>query len=339
MVDYPWPAGTATGIGSMPGTDPVEAARIVFGELPELPHQPELPARGPGADLIGRTAAMLVDIHVDLQPSGWRLVDRPGLDWRRARDMLARDLDALGEVAAGHTGHTEHTGPLKVQLAGVWTLAAGVELRRGNKAVADPGATRDLTQSLVEGARRYAAEVRSRVPGARLLVQWDEPSLPAVLAGRVPTASGYGTLRAIDGQVAGVALAAAFTAVPDAWPVVHCCAADAPVALLRSAGASGISLDAGLLPGEDTLGEAIEAGVALWLGVLPGTDPTGPLDPARLAEPVRALWRRLGFPAEQLARQVVVTPSCGLAGATPEYARRALRAVRETARVLADAPE
>ena len=58
---YPWPAGSATGIGSMPGTDPAEAMRVIAGELPGFPHLPELPARGPGADLTGRTAGLLVD--------------------------------------------------------------------------------------------------------------------------------------------------------------------------------------------------------------------------------------------------------------------------------------
>jgi hypothetical protein len=39
---FPWPAATATGIGSMPGTGPAEAAAVVLGELPDFPHLPEL---------------------------------------------------------------------------------------------------------------------------------------------------------------------------------------------------------------------------------------------------------------------------------------------------------
>src|SRR5699024_9718921 len=64
------PAGAATGIGSMPGTDPLEAARLIAGELEELPHLVELPDRGLGADLIGRTAGMLVDLPVDTSTTG-----------------------------------------------------------------------------------------------------------------------------------------------------------------------------------------------------------------------------------------------------------------------------
>jgi len=62
-----WTPGTATAIGSLPGTDPLEAARTVAGELPELPYLPELPARGVGADMIGRTAALLVDSTGELR--------------------------------------------------------------------------------------------------------------------------------------------------------------------------------------------------------------------------------------------------------------------------------
>lgn len=322
----------------MPGEDPREALRAVFGELPDLPYLPELPARGPGADTIGRGACVLVDMYVDLQPSGWRFVDRPGRDVRRARDLLERDLDALEEVAG------EYDGPLKVQLAGPWTLAASVELTRGDKALADPGACRDLTQSLTEGVAGHVAEVRRRVPGARVVFQLDEPSLPAVLAGRVPTASGYGRLPAVEQPTAQSALAEVLDAVTRAGATVtaaHCCAADPPVALLRDAGAHAVLLDAGLLGERDdeALGVAVENGMALFLGLVPSTDPATPPDPRRLAAPARRLWNRLGFPPDLLAERVVVTPTCGTAGASRGWAVPALRLARKVAGVLAEEPE
>jgi hypothetical protein len=115
---------------------------------------------------------------------------------------------------------------------------------------------------------------------------------------------------------------------------VHCCAADAPIALLRGAGADAISLDASQTLNNDALGEAAEAGTSLWLGVVPGTDATITLDTAR--EPVRRLWSVLGFGDEQLAPRVVPTPVCGLAGASPAYVRRALTVVRDVGRALRD---
>ena len=62
----------------MPGTDPAEAMRIILGELPGLPHLAELPARGPGAGLTGRTAALLVDLPVETTPGGWRFASQAG---------------------------------------------------------------------------------------------------------------------------------------------------------------------------------------------------------------------------------------------------------------------
>lgn len=333
MSTWPWAAGAATGIGSLPGDDIAEAVRVVFGELPDLPHLPELPERGPGADLTGRTAGLLVDLPVDLQPSGWRLVERPGRDLRRARDLMARDLDALEEAGAGYAG------PVKLQAAGPWTLAATVELHYGDKAVSDPGAIRDLGQSLAEGLRRHVADVRRRLPGAQVVLQLDEPALPAVLTGRVPTASGFGTLAAVEAPTAEAGLRAVFDAA-GAYPVAHCCARRPPLDVFRAAGAGAVAVDAALLgeADDEPLGTAVEAGVALWLGVVPPLD--GPLsDLAGSVRAVQRVWRRLGFDPGQLPETVVVTPACGLAGASPAHARAVLRRCRDTGRALREDPE
>ncbi len=234
----PWAPGSATGIGSLPGTDIREAMRLVLGELPDLPHVPELPARGPGADLIGRAAGLLVDMPVDLQPAGWRLVDRPSADERRARSLLGEDLDAAEEFAG------QQDGPFKVQVAGPWTLSASLELSRGERALHDPGAVRDIVASLAEGVATLLMDVRKRLPHADVLLQIDEPSLPAVLRGRVPTQSGYGTLRSVEPNVVRDGLRSVLDAAgPEVTALVHCCAPDIPIPLLRAAGAAVISLD------------------------------------------------------------------------------------------------
>lgn len=334
----PWAPGAATGIGSHPGEDPGEAVRLVLDQVPDLPYLPELPARGAGADILGRSAALLVELPVELQPSGWRLAGRPGRDLRRARSILAHDLDALEEHAA------EFGGPLKLQAAGPWTLAGGIELPYGDKVLADPGAVRDLTGSLAEGLRGHIAEVRRRVPGVQILLQLDEPSLPAALTGTVPTASGFGTLPAVDAAIAEAGLGSVLDAVAtDAFGLVHCCARNVPVALLRAAGARAISLDLHAIDprgADEPLAEAIEAGVSLFAGLLTGLVPPAGGD-AELSDvratvgSVRELWARLGLDREML-RAVVVTPGCGLAGASPGYARAALARCREAARALAE---
>src|SRR5438046_2660049 len=99
----------------MPGTDFREAADLVLGEMGEFPFVPELPARGPQAAMVGRTAALITALGIDLQPAGWRLTDAPGIDHRRAASLLAQDLDIFEEL------HHDRPGPVKVQLTGPWT--------------------------------------------------------------------------------------------------------------------------------------------------------------------------------------------------------------------------
>jgi len=324
VSDFPWPVGAATGIGSLPGTDIAEAQRMVFGELPDLPHLAELPDRGPGADLLGRSAGFLVELPVQLYTGRWQAATHPGKDLRRTADLLERDLDELTEQADGYAG------ALKLQSAGPWTLAAGIDLPIGGLLLRDPGAVRDLTASLAEGLRGHVDAVRKRVPRAELLLQLDEPSLPAVLAGRVPTESGLGAYRPVDAADAATALRTVIDAV-GVPVVVHCCASDVPLQVFRDAGAAAVSLDLALLHELDPLGEALEAGLGLFAGAA-SSQPDG----KQVAERVRTLWRRLGFPAERLPRQVVVTPACGLASATPQHVRATLTACREAGRRLAE---
>ncbi|BEL11660.1 methionine synthase [Actinoplanes sichuanensis] len=330
MPDFPWGPGVATGIGSLPGADIAEAQRIVLGELPGLPHLAELPARGPGSDMIGRSAGFLVELPVQLYAGRWQIAARPGQDLRRTADLLERDLDQLTEQADGYAG------PLKIQAAGPWTLAASLDLPIGGRMLRDPGAVRDLTDSLAEGLRRHVADVRKRVPGATVLLQLDEPSLPTVLAGRVPTESGLSAYREVDGPDAASRLRTVVEAV-DAPVIVHCCAPQVPLQVVRDARAAAVALDLSLVKDLDPLGEAIEAGLGIFAGAAPAL-PTGarPPDSKQIAERVGTLWRRLGFPAARLPEQVVITPACGLAGAPPAHVRALLKACTEAGRRIAE---
>jgi methionine synthase II (cobalamin-independent) len=334
----------------MPGDNPMEAARVIEDELPDLPHLAELPGRGPGADLTGRAAALLVDIPVELAgPRGWRIAEHPGRDMRRAQSLLSADLDAMEEVLDGYQG------PLKIQLAGPWTLAATIEQPRSlNPALADPGLVADLTSSLAEGIAAYVAEAAKRVPGAVLLVQLDEPALPAVVDGAVPTPSGLSRVRAVEEEVLRDRLREVLTATR-AYTVVHCCAPGYPFGIITGAGANAVSFDMSLLKASDydQLAEIVEAGTGVLAGAVSplGQQPDargaeGAADgrretkervrrtPTDTAKSVGELWRKMSQPPDRCAEQVVVTPACGLAGASPDRARAALRWCREAATIL-----
>ncbi|HEU5038566.1 MAG TPA: methionine synthase [Nocardioides sp.] len=324
----------ASAVGSYPGEDFDEALRTVLGELPDLPHLPEVPGRGAVAGITGRGLAVLAELGADLQPAGWRLTGGgPGVDHGRARSLLAQDLDTLEELAEGMTG------ALKIQVAGPWTLAATVERPRGDKVLGDHGARRDLAQALAEGLREHVADVRRRLPGVdRLVVQVDEPALAAVLAGQVPTASGFHRLRSVDAPEASQALEWVLEAAAEEGgePWVHTCAPGTPLGLLRGAGARGLSVDLGVLSAadHDVLAEAVEQGETVALGVVPGTDPALEPTDGEVTESVLRWLDMLGLDPHEVGPRLVLTPACGFAGATPAWARRALRLLGTAARHL-----
>jgi hypothetical protein len=333
------PALGFTGIGSLPGTDFLDSVAMVFGESTGLPWLPELPARGPGSDLIGRTLAAITrqfpEFGFDLQPAGWRLVDRAGHDAAVAVDTLRSDVDAL-------LGFADYSGPVKSQLAGPWTLAAAVELPRGGRALRDHGAVRDLTEALAATVPAHLADVAQRLPAATPLLQLDEPGVPAVMAGGIRTASGFGHLAALPRHdiVTGLGAVVAGAGGP---VVLHCCADAPPLDVFADAGAAAVSFDATRLSrarlDEDLLGGLVERDVQLWLGALPSLGP-GVAPPSRaLADPVRRLWRSLGFAPERLAESIVLTPACGQAGASPGWVRESLRVLRQAAAAVSEAPD
>ncbi len=338
-----WPSGAATAIGSMPGNDPAEAAAVVFGELPDFPHLPELPARGVGADLLGRTAALLVDLAVDVVPSGYRVAPRPGREHRRAVDLLRWDLDAVQE-AREKAGATPPV--FKIQLAGPWTLGAGIELPRGHRVLTDRGALRDFTSSLLDGLAEHVAEVRART-GAPVVVQFDEPSLPAVLTGGLSTPSGYGNVPAVPAPEARQLLTTVIDGarrITDRPVILHCCAAKPPLGLLREAGADALAFDLAALDGAsaaflDEIGEVWDGGATLFLGAVPATTPGSSPSLKDVGEPAFRLADRLGFNRSVLAERAVPTPACGLAGATPEWMRRALSLTRDLGKAFVEPPE
>jgi methionine synthase II (cobalamin-independent) len=322
----------ATGVGSHPGEDQRafdEAVRLVLGEL-DLPYLPEVPGRGAVANMTGRALAVVAELGADLQPAGWRLTDSPGVDQRRARSLLAQDLDGLEEQAQGYAG------AFKVQVAGPWTLAATVERPRGDKVLADHGARRDLAQALAEGVRAHVSDVRRRVAGAdRLVVQVDEPALSAVLQGAVPTASGFNRHRTVDLPEASQHLQWVLDAVTaeGAEPWVHSCAGGTPLDLLRGAGARGLAVDHAQLSARDHdhAAEALEAGDTVVLGVLPSTDPATPPTDTQVTEGVLRWLDMLGLDPEAVGDRLVLSPSCGLAGASPAWTARALKLAKAAA--------
>jgi methionine synthase II (cobalamin-independent) len=330
---------TASGVGSWPGTAPREAAEVVVGELADaLAHIVELPARGVGADMLGRAGALLIDVAIDTVPRGYRVAARPGVVTRRAVSMLDEDMDALEEAwetaglrGAGHV--------VKVQAPGPITLAAGLELANGHRAITDSGAVRDLAASLAEGVAAHRAGLARRLD-TPVVVQFDEPSLPEALGGRLTGVTALSPVAPIDEALAG-ALLDICVQTAGADVLLHSCAPELSWNLLQRSAISAVSVDADRLQAADLDGIAafVESGRTIVLGVVPVSAPERRPSVEEVAAAVVAVTDRLGLGRSALRDRVGVTPACGLAGATPEWARTAIGLAHKAADAFAQDPD
>jgi methionine synthase II (cobalamin-independent) len=254
---------------------------------------------------------------------------------RRGVSWLAEDVDRMELELAGFAGR------VKVQVTGPWTLAAGVEAVRGTRLVADAGACADLAAALAEAVAEHVAMIGRRIPGAQVVVQVDEPALPIVMAGHIRTPSGRGALRVpeVPELVSGLAtVAAAARGAGAVLTVAHCCDRDVPFDVLRRAGLEAVAIDTELVgqSADEALGAWWDAGGVVVLGAVPSLDAER-LGPETVARRVMGLWSRIGFGIADVGDRTWLSPACGLAGASPTWAREVGALMRGAAKLLESA--
>lgn len=311
---------------------------MIVGELHTLPHLAELPARGVGADMIGRAGALLVDIGIDTVPRGYRIASGRSAVARRSMSLLDEDIDAFEEAweKAGLRGGSR---TVKVQAPGPLTLAAQLELANGHRAITDRGALRDLAASLAEGAAAHRAQLARRLDTA-VAVQFDEPLLPDAVEGRLTGVTSLTPVHPIDESVA-IGLLDDCVDVVGADVLVHSCAPGLPWNLLQRSAIPAISVDVATLTADDLdgIGEFVESGRAVLLGVVAATAPAVRPAVEEIAKAAVDLTDRLGFARSVLRERIGITPACGLAGATPQWARSAVELVQKVADAFAEDPD
>jgi methionine synthase II (cobalamin-independent) len=330
---------TASGTGSWPGTAARQAAEFVVGELgAAMAHIVELPARGVGADIVGRAGALLIDVAIDTVPRGYRVAARPGAVTRRAVSLLDEDIDALEEAweTAGLRGNGR---PVKIQAPGPITLAAELELANGHRAITDLGAVHDIAASLAEGVAAHRASVSRRLD-TPVVVQFDEPSLAAAVAGRLTGVTTLSPVAPIDETLATTMLDTC-AAAAGGEVSVHSCAAALPWKVLQRSSIAAVSVDVATLEAADldAIAEFVESGRGVILGAVSSSTPARRPSAEEVAAAVVAVTDRLGFGRSALRDRIGVTPVCGLAAATPQWARTAIGLARRAAEAFADDPD
>jgi 5-methyltetrahydropteroyltriglutamate--homocysteine methyltransferase len=122
---------------------------------------------------------------------------------------------------------------------------------------------------------------------------------------------------------------------------VHSCASSVPWKVLQRSSIDAISVDAGTLKAADldAIGEFVESGRTVMLGAVPSSAPARRPAVEEVATSVVRITDRIGFPRSVLRDRIGIVPACGLAGATPEWARIAIGLARSVAEGFAVDPE
>jgi hypothetical protein len=312
--------GIATGVGSLPHTDPVAAAELVLRCLPELPAVPQLPARDAREGMIAQWVTALPEAsvapdgsiallgHSDAAPEC--IVDSD------AHAGLLAFLDAAEAAERSSAGVTPRvklqlTGPLTL---GVALLAAGMPERHAFRRAA--ALTQSWSVTLVE-------LLAQRLPESAPVVFFDEPALVAWQRGDGP----------LDRESAIDVLSGALAAVEGVTGVHVCGDGDVGLALQAGPDVLGVEVSDELLRHTIALARFLDGdGWVAW-GAIPTDRPVGEsADPhwRRLA----AFWCELtkrGLDPVPLRARGLITPACGLAGYGASQAERVLGIARELA--------
>ncbi|PIF01165.1 MAG: hypothetical protein CR979_02260, partial [Propionibacterium sp.] len=220
----------------------------------------------------------------------------------------------------------EFEGTIKVAICGPWTLAALLGRSRGDVALADSGARRDICQALAVGISTLFDDLSKRLPKVNFRLQIDEPMLPMVLAGEIPTASGYRRIPKIDTSevVVGFSDMAA-------GAILHCCAPANLWAIAEQAGFTGLHLNIFECDNEtfDGLATWLETEHEVVLGILDSSALNQLPNTASLTRESLAIINKLEMAPQLITDQVLLSPVCGLANWQISSARKAMRIVSQ----------
>ncbi len=330
----------ATGIGSVPFTDPEAAVALILQHLPEVPFWPQLVRRGYAEDMVPQGARGLPGLVADPAARVVRLNPEVSREIALAEfyEVLWRDdlepFSLTPEEAAGFfalcrmaAGQTPPPLGLKGQVVGPVTFAGMVKDDQEKPILYD----RELTQAVSLGLAKKAAwqAHRFRELGAEAVVFFDEPIL---------TGFGSAFFPISREEVSGL-LTETLEAARQAGPVLlglHCCG-NTDWSLVLSLALDVLSFDAygyfdSLALYEGPLKGFLARGGWLAWGVVPTGEELS-------RETVDSLWQRfvgqvnrlaaLGMAPAQVLSQSLLTPSCGLGYLAPEAAAAALALLRD----------
>jgi len=328
----------ATGIGSLPHTDARAAVEAVFAFSPDLPYWPQLPKVSPKEGMNEQALAGLPGLRIE----GGKLRHvQDEAFFLGVEKVFAAYESGDAEVAAIpgdsarafepflDTVRQRGVAEAKGQLAGPITVGMAVLGENGNPILYDE-VVRDVLVKFLHLRVKWQAE-RLREAGADPIVFVDEPFLAS-----------FGT--PFFGWSVQEVRACLETVAAGAETVGSHCCSNTDWSIFLGGKLDVVSFDAyefaeNFLVYRDDLAAFLSRGGTIAWGIVP-TDPD-----ALARETVKSLRERmdgllrkveaLGFSREQVLKQSLITPACGLGTRSTDAAARALALTRDLAADLA----
>jgi len=314
-----FPTGLATGIGSLPLTDPSAAAETVLRLHPDLPAIPQLAVRAEG--VVAQWAVALPEITV--LPDGSLALDPARMGEEIAPEFtLVSHAGLLGFLDAA-TVHPQAITRVKAQIVGPLTL--GVALVRAGMDV-DRAFAR-AQEAVAAWLIALEALLARRLRGVRPVIFVDEPALVLWRRGDAP----------IEREDAIDLLSGALAACTVETGVHICGDGDLRLAFEAGATVLGIPVSNAVTDDIGSLVRHLDADGWIAWGAVPTDRPIGE-SPDPLWRQLVTLWcdlTRRGCDPLQLRNQAIITPACGLATHGISQAEHALALATELAERVA----
>jgi len=348
------PEGLATGIGSLPYSDPEEALELIFNDFPDIPHWPQLPQRSKQEHFVHQFLQPLVDCGM-LVAEGARWVFDTSRENHAAcltefytSCLPAEEGDCecrqaylpTHEAAAGlhaflaraQAGGLKKAKYVKGQIVGPLTVALELKDQQGRPAYYQ-GDLRDIiVRTLALNARCQAGALSGF--GCTPIIFVDDPAIRA-----------YGSRLhlSLSREMAIEDLNCIVSAIQseNALAGVHSCEA-VDWSLVMESQVQILSLDAyrfgaSLIPYAAQLRRFLERGGIIAWGIVPTLDDPFSESVESLQKRLNTLWNDL-FPKSLdrglVLRNSMLTPACGAGLLTPDRARRIYRLTAALSRQL-----
>jgi hypothetical protein len=322
-----------TSIGSLPFVDVDAALDAVLAYCPEIPFWPQLPKRSfwesmyvqclegtPGLVVDGEAATVYVDTRkTDGIERFYEDVSAGNIDAfplsERAAPGFYRFLERLPEVS----GRIRYA---KGQLTGPFTLGIGLKDENGRPIIYDGAYFDVIKKALRMKAAWMVKTMKSRCPGTKILLFFDEPAMVSFGSAFVPVSKEAAT-SLFDEVIEGLG----------ATVGIHCCG-NTDWSVLLATGVDIINYDAfnfmdTLFYFRRELSDFLTRGGRIAPGIVPSSGEA--LRRVALADLAR-LWhtfeRRLSEGSSFPRQEGVATTACGLGSLDESDARHALELLK-----------